>query len=73
MDGKGKVTRSYPWYATPWDILRQLPGLARWLRPDLTATELEQQARRKSDTAAALEMQAAKRKLFASFLEKRSA
>ena len=73
VDGKGKVTRSYPWYATPWEILRQLPGLARWLRPDLTAAELEQRARRKSDTAAALEMQAAKRKLFARFVEKRSA
>jgi transposase InsO family protein len=73
VDGKGKVTRSYPWYATPWEILRQLPGLARWLRPDLTTAELEQRARRKSDTAAALEMQAAKRKLFASFMEKRSA
>ncbi len=72
-DSKGKVTRVYRWYATPWEILRQLPNLARWLRPDLTATELEQQARRRSDTAAALEMQAAKRKLFASFLEKRSA
>ena len=73
VDGKGKVTRCYRWYATPWEILRQLPGLARWLRGDLTAADLEQRARRKSDTAAALEMQAAKRKLFASFLEKRSA
>jgi transposase InsO family protein len=72
-DGKGKVTRCYRWYATPWEILRQLPGLARWLRGDLTAAELEQRARRKSDTEAALEMQAAKRKLFASFVEKRSA
>ena len=73
VDGKGKVTRCYRWYATPWEILRQLPGLARWLRDDLTAAELEQQARRKSDTKAALEMQAAKRKLFAGFLETRSA
>lgn len=73
VDGKGKITRTYGWYATPWEILRQLPGLAQWLRPDLTATELEQRARRKSDTAAALEMQAAKRKLFAGFLAKRSA
>jgi len=73
VDGKGKVTRSYRWYATPWEILRQLPGLARWLRPDVTAAELEQRARHKSDTAAALEMQTAKRKLFARFVEKRSA
>jgi transposase InsO family protein len=73
VDGKGRVSRCYRWYATPWEILRQLPNLARWLRPDLTAAELEQQARRQSDTAAALEMQAAKQKLFATFLEKRSA
>ena len=73
VDGKGKVTRSYRWYATPWEILRQLPGLAQWLRGDLTVAELEQRARRKSDTAAALEMQAVKRKLLGSFVEKRSA
>ena len=73
VNGKGKVTRVYRWYATPWEILRQLPGLAGHLRWGLTVAELEGQARRKSDTAAALEMQEAKRKLFASFLRKRSA
>ena len=73
VDGKGKVSRCYHWYATPWEILRQLPGLAQWLRGDLTAAELEQRARRKSDTASALEMQAAKRKLLGSFVDKRSA
>jgi hypothetical protein len=26
---KGKVKRVYRWYATPWEILRRLPGLAR--------------------------------------------
>lgn len=70
---KGKVTRVYRWYATPWEILRQLPGLAGHLRPDITVAELEQQARRKSDTKAALEMQTAKQKLFAGFLRKRTA
>lgn len=73
VNRKGKVTRVYRWYATPWEILRQLPDLARKLRPGVTVADLEGQARRKSDTAAAVEMQAAKRKLFASFLRKRSA
>ena len=73
VNRKGKVTRVYRWYATPWEILRQVPGLAGHLRPELTVADLEGQARRKSDTAAAAEMQAAKRKLLASFLRKRSA
>jgi hypothetical protein len=73
VNRKGKVRRVYRWYATPWEILRQLPGLAGHLRPGLTVDELENQARRKSDTAAALEMQSAKRKLFDGFLRKRSA
>ena len=73
VNRKGKVTRVYRWYATPWENLRHLPDLARQLRPELTVAELEAQARRKSDTAAAVEMQAAKRKLFASFLRKRTA
>lgn len=73
VNRKGKITRVYRWYATPWEILRQLPGLAGQLRPGLTIAELEEQARRKSDTAAAMEMQTAKHKLFASFLRRRSA
>lgn len=73
VDGKGKITKVYRWYATPWEILRQLPGLAGHLRPEITVGELEQQARRRSDTGAAVEMQTAKRKLFESFLRKRSA
>jgi len=73
VNAKGKVIKRYRWYATPWEILRQLPGVAAHLRPDLTLAELEQQARRKSDTAAALEMQAAKQKLFVTFLRQRSA
>jgi len=70
---KGKQKRVYRWYATPWEILRQLPGLAGFLKPDLTIQELERQARALSDTAAAEEMQAAKQKLFAAFQRRRSA
>jgi transposase InsO family protein len=70
---KGKVKRVYRWYATPWEILRQLPGIAGHLKPGLTIQELDRQAQAKTDFAAAVEMQAAKRKLFASFQRRRSA
>jgi len=73
INAKGKVKRRYRWYATPWEILRQLPGLAAHLRPDVTIQDLERTARVKADTAAAMEMQTAKQKLFASFPQRRSA
>src|SRR5207249_10336887 len=59
-NAKGKVKRVYRWYATPWEILRQLPGLAGHLKADGTIQELERQARAQTDTGAAREMQAAK-------------
>jgi hypothetical protein len=70
---KGKRKRVYRWYATPWQILRQLPELARFLRPDLTVTQLDARARAQSDTEAAWQMQDAKRQLFASFQMRRTA
>jgi len=73
VNDKGKEKRRYRWYATPWEILRQLPGVAGFLRPDLTVDQLAITAGTKSDTQAAIEMQAAKRKLFARLHHKRSA
>jgi len=73
VGGKGKVKRVYRWYATPWEILRQLPGLAGCLKGDLTVDELERLSRLETDTAAAAAMQAAKEKLFTSFQRRRSA
>ena len=64
---KGKQRRVYRWYATPWQILRQLPGVAGYLRCGLTMEALDEQARAHSDTGAARQMQEAKRRLFASF------
>ena len=72
-DQKGKEKRVYRWYATPWEILRQLPDLARYIKADLTIAKLEQRARAKNDMQAAEEMQEAKRKLFTSFQQRRSA
>ena len=70
---KGKQRRIYRWYATPCEILRQLPDLARHLRPDVSVTELEGKANAQSDTQAAANMQAAKRKMFAKILRRRTA
>ena len=71
-DGKGKIRRVYRWYATPWQILRQLPDVARCLKEDVTIEELDRQARWMSDTEAATQMREARRKLFARW-QKRSA
>jgi transposase InsO family protein len=72
ISAKGKEKRVYRWYATPWEILRQLPDLASHLKDGLTIEMLDQQARDKTDTAAAEEMQKAKHKLFASFHQRRA-
>lgn len=72
-DAKGRQRRVYRWYATPFEILRQLPDVARHLRPGVTLKELEEQANAISDTRAAQQMQQAKAKLFASFTSRRSA
>ena len=72
-DKKGKQRRIYRWYATPWEILRQTPDMARYLRSGMTRVDLERQAGAESDTTAARRMQAAKQELFAGFRQKRSA
>ena len=41
VNAKGKSKRVYRWYATPWEILRQLPGLAGHLKEDITIEGLE--------------------------------
>lgn len=73
VNAKGKHRRIYRWYATPWEILRQLPDLARHLGPEHSEAELERTASAHSDTQAATNMQAAKRKLFSRIHRRRSA
>jgi len=70
---KGKVKRRYRWYATPWEILRQLPDLARHLKPDVTSESLEQRAGALNDMESARQMQQAKKALFLNFQHRRSA
>ena len=73
VDAKGKSKRVYRWYATPWEILRQLPGLAGHLKAGMTIEELERTARSQTDTEAAKEMQRAREKLFSGFSQRRTA
>lgn len=73
VNAKGKEKKRYRWYATPWEILRQLPGVAGYLKPEVTIQDLDRFAKRQTDTQAALAMQAAKRQLFARFRRQQSA
>jgi transposase InsO family protein len=73
VDAKGKEKKRYRWYATPWEILRQLPGVTSYLKTGVTMQEMEGWARRQTDMQAAAAMQAAKQKLFASFSDQRTA
>jgi transposase InsO family protein len=66
-DAKGKEKRVYKRYATPWEVLQQLPDPVQHLRPGQTMAALAAEALRSSDTESALRMQQAKHKLFRSF------
>lgn len=66
-DAKGKTKRVYRRYATPCEVFQQLPEAAGCLRLGQSMEALERQSKRHSDTQAAVEMQAAKYKLFTGF------
>jgi hypothetical protein len=59
----GKRRRIYRQWATPFELLKQVPGCEGYLRAGITLAELEQTAQEQSDTEAALAMQQAKRRL----------
>jgi hypothetical protein len=63
----GKRRRIYLRWATPFEMFRELPQCAKYLRPRVTLVELDRFAQSQSDTEAALAMQCAKRELFQSF------
>ena len=72
-NAKGKTIRAYQWYATPWEILRQTPGVGGCLKDDVTLEALEKLADTDSDTGSATKMQKAKRQMFAGFENRRIA
>lgn len=73
VNAKGKQKRRYHWYATPWEILRQLPDLARYLKAGVTVEQLNERAGAQSDMEAAQRMQTEKQILFAEIEWRQSA
>jgi hypothetical protein len=69
----GKRRRIYLRWATPFEMFRELPQCAKYLRPQVTLTELDRIAQSQSDTEAALAMQRAKRKLFQGLQQRNTA
>jgi hypothetical protein len=59
----GKRHRTYPRWATPFELFQEVPRCETRLRPGVTLAQLQHFAQRQSDTEAALEMQRAKRQL----------
>jgi transposase InsO family protein len=68
----GKRRRIYRRWATPFEIFTQVPRCETYLRSGVSLEELRRLAIAHSDTEAAIEMQSAKKKLFAA-IAKRSA
>ncbi|HWS95613.1 MAG TPA: integrase [Candidatus Methylomirabilis sp.] len=64
VDGKGRETKVYETYVTPYERLRSLPKSQRKLKPGVTWEQLDQLAKAHSDTEFARQMQKAKRDLF---------
>jgi hypothetical protein len=69
----GKRRRVYLRWATPFEMLRELPGCEKYLRPNVTLAELDRFAQSQTDTEAALAMQRVKRKLFPSLQQRSTA
>jgi transposase InsO family protein len=72
VEANGKRRRTYPRWATPFELLQEVPRCETLLRPGVTLADLRQFAQLQSDTEAALTMQRAKRQLI-SRIAKRSA
>jgi transposase InsO family protein len=72
QEPNGKRRRVYRRWATPLEIFIETPQSESYLRAGVSLDELRRQAREKSDTEAAIEMQRAKKKLL-STIARRSA
>jgi transposase InsO family protein len=64
VDEKGRRTRHYRTYMTPFEKLASLPNAAAYLKPGITLSDLERKAMAQTDSEAAGLMQQAKDKLF---------
>lgn len=66
-DHKGKVTKIYDRYLTPYEKLKTIPDWQKYLELDVTEESLNQESRKLSDNQSAEKMQKAKQKLFKNF------
>lgn len=64
VDEKGRRSRHYRTYMTPFEKFRSLPNAAAYLKPGITLADLERKAMTQTDSEAARLMQEAKDKLF---------
>ena len=67
IDKKGKITKVYDQYLTPYEKLKSLPNWQTYLKPGITPELLERKSKELSDNQSALKMQKAKSKLFKNF------
>src|SRR5215469_9322118 len=69
----GKRRRTYPRWATPFEIFGQTADCETYLKPGVNLTSLQRFAQQHTDTEAAIAMQQAKHKLFQALQHKSSA
>ena len=64
VDKRGKIKKKYDTYLTPFEKLKTIPHVERYLKEGVTIALLEAVASQESDTECAEKMQKAKKKLF---------
>ena len=66
VNAKGKQQKTYPYknMMTPYEKLKSLPGVAQYLKPEVTFEVLDEYALQMSDNEAADHLQKARQKLF---------
>ena len=67
---KGRRTKKYKTYMTPYDRLKSLPNAQKYLKPGIAFADLDKKAMAQSDFEAARLMQEAKARLFRKVLTK---
>jgi len=67
INEKGKITKKYETYMTPFEKLISIPDFEKYLKPGVTFLELDNISKIESDNESAQKMQKAKSKLFKNF------
>lgn len=67
MNEKGKIKKKYETYDTPFDRLKKIPNIERYLKQDVTLQKLTAISLKESDNGCAEKMQKARKKLFETF------